>query len=58
MEKLVIGACSNIDTLKVGNKISRPFLNGASIYSGYTAELIAPTRINMYRRGTEKFRNN
>ena len=45
MEKLVIGACSNIDTLKVGNKISRPFLNGASIYSGYTAELIAPTRI-------------
>lgn len=45
MEKLVIGACSNIDTVNFKGKKSRKFLNGASIYSGYAAELITPTRI-------------
>ena len=45
MEKLVIGACSNIDTLKMNDKTSRKFLNGASIYSGYAAATRVPTRV-------------
>lgn len=45
MEKLVIGACSNIDTVKIGPKISKKFLNGAAIYSGYAAATKVPTRV-------------
>ena len=41
MEKLVIGICSNIDTIDLGEKlgkyakrrVSNMFLNGASIYA-------------------------
>lgn len=45
MEKLVIGACSNIDTIKRNDKISKKFLNGASIYSGFAAATKVPTRV-------------
>lgn len=45
MEKLVIGACSNIDTIKRNDKTSKKFLNGASIYSGFAAATKVPTRV-------------
>lgn len=45
MEKLVIGACSNIDTIRLDDRTSRKFLNGASIYSGFAAAAITDTRV-------------
>lgn len=45
MEKLVIGACSNIDTIKRNDKTSKKFLNGASIYSGFAGATKVPTRV-------------
>lgn len=45
MEKLVIGACSNIDTIKNNDKEGTKFLNGASIYSGFAAAAKTPTRV-------------
>ena len=45
MERLVIGACSNIDTIKNNEKEGTKFLNGASIYSGFAAAAKVPTRV-------------
>ncbi len=45
MEKLVIAACCNIDQLKRKDKMSRKFLNGAAIYSGYAAAQKGKVRV-------------
>lgn len=45
MEKLVIGACSNIDTIRNKEKEGTKFLNGASIYSGFAAAAKTSTRV-------------
>ena len=45
MEKVVIAAASNIDHIEKGMKVSKQFLNGASIYSGFASSLYSPTRV-------------
>ncbi len=45
MEKVVIAAASNIDSVRRKNKLSRTFLNGAAIYAGYASSTQVDTRI-------------
>ena len=45
VNKLVIGCCSNIDNIYFLQRESKNFLNGASIYSGYSAARILPTTV-------------
>ena len=37
MKQVVIAAASNIDHIKIGENISKEFLNGASIYAGFAS---------------------
>lgn len=45
MKQVVIAAASNIDHIKIGENISKEFLNGASIYAGFASAEQAETEV-------------